>query len=108
MPSYQIHRLRSHLRLHFRSAPHVCGGANVKPRDYELGPTIAAPTPYAAFFTLKDTATPLEVGDLLEVDGSLRIFKYVGFEEAQWVVPEFKPENVNADPAGPEAVSRFE
>ncbi len=51
-----------------------------------------APTPYAAFFALRDTATPLEVGDLLEApDGSLRIFKFVGFEEAQWVLPELKP-----------------
>jgi len=32
------------------------------------------------------------VGDILEMDaGELRIYKYVGFEEAQWQVPEVKP-----------------
>ena len=35
---------------------------------------------------------PLRVGDLLETeDGQLRICKYVGFEPAQWVVPEPRP-----------------
>jgi hypothetical protein len=32
------------------------------------------------------------VGDILETeDGQLRICKYVGFEPAQWVLPEPKP-----------------
>ena len=31
-------------------------------------------------------------GELEAEDGSLRIFKFVGFEEAQWVLPEAKPE----------------
>ena len=88
MPSYQIHRLRPHLRAHFRSAPHVSGSASVKPRDYEPGAPVEAPTPYAAYFAMKDSEAPLEVGDLLEADGALRIFKYVGFEEAHWVLPE--------------------
>ena len=54
---------------------------------------VEAQTPYAAFFALRDSAAPLEVGDLLEsaADGSLRIFKFVGFEEAQWALPEPKP-----------------
>jgi hypothetical protein len=40
------------------------------------------------------------VGDLLEApDGVLRIFKFVGFEEAHWVVPEAKPEP-NLEEAG--------
>jgi hypothetical protein len=53
---------------------------------------VAAEPPYAAFFALRDSATPLDVGDLLEAgDGSLRIFKFVGFEEAQWALPEQKP-----------------
>jgi hypothetical protein len=68
----------------------------VKPRDYQPAATgedlVEAETPYSAFFALRDTATPLEVGDLLEsaADGSLRIFKFVGFEEAQWALPEAK------------------
>jgi|KBSMisStaDraftv2_1062788.scaffolds.fasta_scaffold2824316_1 hypothetical protein len=95
MPMYRIHRLKDHLRQQVRFAPHVSGTAQVKPRDYQLlepAETQEAATPYAAFFALRDTPTPLEVGDLLETgEGSLCIFKYVGFEEAQWVLPEAKP-----------------
>ena len=40
---------------------------------------------------LREAGTPLAVGDLLEFgDGQLRICKYVGFEPAQWVLPEAK------------------
>lgn len=117
MPNYRIHRLKDHLRQQFRSAPHVSGTAGVKPRDYLpgvvageagsdtaaefSGETISAASPYAAFFELKDGATPLVPGDLLEDEsGALRIFKYVGFEEAQWVLPE-----VPAAPAGDAAAN---
>ncbi len=83
---------RDHVRQHFRFAPHVSGTASVKPRDYEPGDTVEASTPYAAFFALRDTGNPLDVGDLLEAEGcGLRIFKFVGFEEAQWVLPETAP-----------------
>ena len=93
MPSYRVHRLRDHLRHPFRFAPHVSGIANVKPRDYEPADTVDAASPYAAFFLLKDGAAPLELGDVLEAeDQSLRIYKYVGFEEARWIVPEVKAE----------------
>jgi hypothetical protein len=93
MPSYRIHRLKDHLHQSFRLAPHVSGSANVKPRDYQPGDSIDAPTPYAAFFALKETATPLTPGDLLESeDGALRIYKFVGFEEAHWVLAEAKPD----------------
>jgi hypothetical protein len=101
MPSYRIHRLRDHLRQSFRNAPHVSGAASVKPRDYVPGESVEASTPYAAYFELRGGETPLEPGDLLETDsGQLRIFKFVGFEEAQWVLPEVKPEQpVPAEPA---------
>jgi hypothetical protein len=100
MPSYRIHRLKDHLRQSFRFAPHVSGTASVKPRDYEAADTVEAVSPYGAFFALRESGTPLEVGDLLEVNfessslegkSTLRIFKFVGFEEAQWVIPEVKP-----------------
>jgi hypothetical protein len=96
MQTYRIHRLREHLRNQVRFAPHVSGTATVKPRDYQPAVTgedlVEAETLYAAFFALRDTARPLEVGDLLEsaTDASLRIFKFVGFEEAQWALPEPK------------------
>ena len=92
MPSYRIHRLRPHLHQSFRLAPHVSGAALVKPRDYEPGDSVDAATPYAAYFALLETSAPLVPGDLLEAEGgALRIYKFVGFEEAQWVVPEAPP-----------------
>ena len=91
MPSYRIHRLRDHLRQQFRFAPHSSGKAAVKPRDYDPGDLVEAPSPYAAFFARKDLDQPLELGDLLEYpQDTLRIFKFVGFEEAEWVLPEAK------------------
>jgi len=93
MPNYRIHRLKDHLRQQFRYAPHVSGSATVKLRDYDPGASVEALTPYAAFFTLRDSEERLRAGDMLEAEnGSLRIFKFVGFEEAQWVVTESKPE----------------
>ncbi len=95
MPNYRIHRLKDHLHQSFRMAPHVSGSANVKPRDYEAGDSIEASSPYSAFFALKESAEPLHPGYLLESEGGvLRIYKFVGFEEAQWVLPEAKPEAV--------------
>ena len=100
MPSFRIHRLKEHLRQNFRSAPHVPGTASVKPRDYEVveegaEEMVEASSPYAAFFALREAAKPIQVGDLLEsADGTLRIFKFVGIEEAQWALPEVKPEIV--------------
>lgn len=92
MPSYRIYKLKDHLRQPFRSAPHVSGSATIKPRDYEPAETVEASSPYAAYFALRESDQPLEVGDLLEADnGSLRICKFVGFEEAQWLVPEAVP-----------------
>ncbi len=92
MPSYKIHRLKDHLRQYFRHAPHVSGAASVKPRDYNAGDAVEATSPYAAYFAMRGSLTPLEPGDLLESDGDLRIFKFVGFEEARWVIPEPKVE----------------
>ena len=98
MPTYRIHRLRTHLRPSFRSAPHVSGAADVKPRDYEPGAEVEASTPYAAFFAMKESGPALEPGDLLEsAAGELRIYKYVGFEEARWVPPEAKPAEQKAE-----------
>lgn len=101
MPSYRVHRLKDHLRLQFRSAPHVSGTADIKPRDYVpglaagepaaefTGETLAASSPYAAYFERRDSDAPLQPGDVLEDEtGALRIFKFVGFEEARWVLPE--------------------
>ena len=94
MPTYRIHRLKDNLRPTFRYAPHTTGRASVKPRDYEPADFVEALSPYAAFFALRAAETPLEVGDLLETPkGGLSIFKFVGFEDAEWLVPAPKPED---------------
>lgn len=92
MPAFKIHRMKEHAYQHFRWAPHTTGAAQVKPRDYEPAGQVEAPSVYAAWAELRETSNALRVGDLLEHgDGTLRICKYVGFEEASWLIPEVKP-----------------
>jgi len=105
MPTFRIHRLRDYLRQPFRHAPHVSGTATIKPRDYLPGETVQASSPYSLYFELRNSGTPLEPGDVLETEtGGLRIFKFVGFEEARWVVPEGQSESQPV-PAAPVASS---
>jgi hypothetical protein len=81
--------MKDNPRQQFRWAPHVSGAANVKPKDYEQSGEVEAENEYAAWAVLRNSETPLAVGDLLEfAAGQLRICKYVGFEEARWIVPE--------------------
>ena len=95
MPAYQIYRLKEIPRQQFRWTPHTPGVAVVKLKDYEAGPVIQAASPYALWLDLRGSDKAIAVGDLIEVvgdvseqRGQLRIFKYIGFEEAQWYVPE--------------------
>jgi hypothetical protein len=90
MPAYRIHRLKETSRQQFRWAPHAAGMGIAKPKDYEQGPLVEAASPYALWIALRGTEDALQVGDLLELEGTgeLRIFKYIGFEEARWYVPE--------------------
>src|ERR1700674_3110742 len=89
MPAYQIHRLKEAQRQQFRWAPHTSGVTIAKPKDYEPGLTVEAESPYAAWIALRETEGALQVGDILEAPGGeLRIYKYVGFEEARWFEPE--------------------
>ena len=74
----------------------MSGTALVKARDYRSGREVEAASPYQAFFALRDSAEPLEVGDLLECGGILHIFKFVGMEAASWVAAETQPEEVSA------------
>jgi len=92
MPVYQIHRLREAHRQQFRWAPHTSGVTIAKPKDYDPGSTVEADSPYAAWIALRESEEALQVGDILEAPGGeLRIYKYVGFEEARWFVPEPVP-----------------
>jgi hypothetical protein len=91
LSAYRIYRMKESTRQQFRWAPHTIGITAIKPKDYDLTVTVEANTPYAVWIQLKDSADALQVGDILESEsGDLRIYKYVGFEEAQWVVPETK------------------
>jgi hypothetical protein len=90
MPLYRIYRMKDSPRQQFRWAPHLSGCASLKPKDYEPRGTVQARHEYDAWQLLRESE-PLGVGDLLETeDGQLRICKYVGFEPAQWVLPEPK------------------
>jgi|YelNatPaOPRAMG01_1025707.scaffolds.fasta_scaffold125831_2 hypothetical protein len=93
MPVFRIHRIRDHAFQQFRWAAHTAGAAAVKAKDYEPGGEVEAESAYAAWTALRGAGTPLRVGDVLEAPGGdLRIFKYIGFEEAHWFVPEPRPE----------------
>jgi hypothetical protein len=84
-------------RQQFRWAPHVSGAANAKPKDYEPADEVEAENEYAAWATMRSSERPLAVGDILETPaGELRICKYVGFEEARWIVPEAAPGHMPA------------
>jgi hypothetical protein len=82
--------------------------ATVKPRDYEPGFEVEAPTPYALWKQLAEEnggRDKLQPGDLLELvsesaTASLLITKYIGFEPAQWFLAlENKSELVNSNSA---------
>jgi hypothetical protein len=92
MAVYRIYRMKESPRQHFRLAPHVSGAVSVKPRDFEQVGQVEGKNEYDAWRTAREAGDPLEVGDLLETeDGHLRICKYVGFEPAEWALPEPKP-----------------
>src|SRR5690242_7311943 len=107
MPLYRIYAMKESTRQQFRAAPHVSGSAAVKPRDFEPRGEVEALHEYDAWRILRESGAPLEVGDLLESeDGQLRICKYVGFEPAQWVMPDVKqPPVPDTDAGSPSAIS---
>ena len=96
---YRVHRLKDNLRQQFRWQPHLSGLCAIKPKDYEEAFTVEAETPYAAWVLLRGTSDQLFVGDILADErDELRILKYIGFEEARWIVPEPKPAEVPPPP----------
>src|SRR5436305_2494072 len=106
MPLFRIYRMKDSPKQQFRWAPHVTGCASLKPKDYEQRGDIEALHEYDAWRLLRESGEALEVGDLLESgEGQLRVCKYVGFEPAQWVLPEVK-HPVDAPPVTPEPASQ--
>jgi len=101
MALYRIYRMKDSPRQQFRWAPHVSGCASLKPKDYDQGGQIEAQHEYEAWLKLREQGDALQVGDLLETeDLRLSICKYVGFEPAQWVLPEPKQMPMEPEPAG--------
>ena len=85
-------------RQQFRWLPHVSGCASLKPKDYEQRGEVEARSEYEAWQLMRESDEPLAVGDLLETEtGQLRVCKYVGFEPAEWVLPEPKHRAETAD-----------
>jgi len=77
--------------MSFRWAPHTSGVTHIKPRDFEPAGEVEAANLYDAWMNLRGTERSLDIGDVLESEaGETRICKYVGFEEARWVLPEVK------------------
>jgi hypothetical protein len=92
MAVFTIHRMKETPRLSFRWAAHTGGAARVRLKDYDKGGTVEAASHYGAWSALQGSEKALRVGDLLEDPaGALRIYKYVGFEEACWAAPEVAP-----------------
>jgi len=101
MATYHIYRLKEEQRQRLRWAPHTSGASGVKPKDYEKTDPVEAAGVYAVWARLKDGDQALQIGDLLESDGGqLFICKYVGFEEARWVLPELNAGKESAPVCG--------
>jgi len=91
MPLFRMHRIKQSPGEAFRWAAHTGGLAIVKERDYERGEDLEAHSIYAAWKALGLSERPLAAGDLIQDEfGKLHILKYIGFEPAQWFVPEAK------------------
>ena len=87
MQTYRIFRMKEQARLSFRAAPHTSGETAVKLKDY-----IEAVNTYEAWERLRATELPLQVGDILESElGGIKICKYIGFDDAKWIIPDVKP-----------------
>ena len=104
MARYRIYYLRESQRQHFRQAPPAPGPLKLKLKDYQPGGEIESASPYTAWKQSQETPgelPPIGVGDALESDtGALLLCRYVGFEEAEWFVPE-----AVSPPPAPEAES---
>lgn len=98
--TFRVWRMRDEKRQQFRWAPHTSGHTPIKPKDFEDAGAREAASLYALWSELQPTGEALRIGDVLEsANGELRIYKYVGFEPASWVLPEVKTGIEMAPPA---------
>lgn len=104
MPLFRIRRIKQSAGEAFRWAAHTGGLAVVKERDYDPGEDLDAVSIYAAWKALASSKRPLMAGDLVEDEsGKLHILKYIGFDPAQWFIPEPKEGNPISTIPVPEA-----
>lgn len=100
MPLYRIFRMKDSERQRFRMLPHTSGATMIKPKDFEEQGAVEAVSPYGAWSQLRESDHPLQVGDLLIApNDEMRILKFVGFEEARWIIPEVKSGIEHVPPA---------
>jgi hypothetical protein len=98
MATFRVWRLRDAQRQSFKNQEHMGGTSAVKAKDYHEAVEVEAENVYAAWDTLKETENRLDVGDVLaNSDGKLWIYKYIGFEIAEWQVIE--PKQISDQPA---------
>lgn len=102
VPRYRVYRIKESQKEAFRWSAHMGGLALVKAKDYEPGGELESQSPYSLWKELQAPSSasagiqrPLAPGDLLELigddgPGQLLITKYIGFEPAQFVIPEPK------------------
>ena len=70
--------------------------------------TIEALNTYEAWENMRNSGTPLEVGDILESElGGIKICKYIGFDDARWILPEVKPAPDQAAPTTDAAAGKL-
>ncbi len=85
--------MKEQARLSFRAAPHTSGETAIKLKDYVEGELIEAAGAYEAWERLRASELPLHVGDILESElGAIKICKYIGFDDAKWILPVPPPE----------------
>ena len=88
MPIYRVFRMKDSPRQQFRWAPHV-SGLRAQAEGLRAAGEVEALHEYDAWRLLREAARRWRWAICWRpTDGQLRICKYVGFEPAQWVLPE--------------------
>jgi hypothetical protein len=91
MPSYRVFYLKERQITGYRQGTPRPQPYHLKPSDYEEGPAIEAPSPYAVWKLLEERtekypgARKMVVGDVLQTEGSpIVVMNFWGFDEATW------------------------
>ena len=91
MPSYRVFYLKERQITVYRQGTPRPQPYHLKPSDYEEGPAIEAPSPYAVWKLLEERTEQypggrkMVVGDVLQTEGSpIVVMNFWGFDEATW------------------------